>query len=79
MGRVKWWSERQLRCELDFVRRGCGARAVNGLHVKSATNTTRPHIYKMTTRRIVNDEKTSLDYDGKGAPGPSNTSPAVPA
>ncbi|OSS49749.1 hypothetical protein B5807_05913 [Epicoccum nigrum] len=33
----------------------------------------------MTTRRIVNDEKTSLDYDGKGASGPSNTSPAVPA
>ncbi|KAJ4359347.1 vacuolar ATPase assembly integral membrane protein vma21 [Ascochyta clinopodiicola] len=32
----------------------------------------------MTTRRIVNDEKTSLDYDGKGAPEPSNTSPAVP-
>ncbi|KAJ4325843.1 vacuolar ATPase assembly integral membrane protein vma21 [Neodidymelliopsis sp. IMI 364377] len=32
----------------------------------------------MTTRRIVNDEKTSLDYDGRGAPGPSNTSPAVP-
>ncbi|KAJ4402929.1 vacuolar ATPase assembly integral membrane protein vma21 [Didymella pomorum] len=33
----------------------------------------------MTTRRIINDEKTSLDYDGRGAPGPSNTSPAVPS
>ncbi|KAJ4342987.1 vacuolar ATPase assembly integral membrane protein vma21 [Didymella glomerata] len=33
----------------------------------------------MTTRRIVNDEKTSLDYDGRGAPGPSNISPAVPS
>ncbi|CAG5170940.1 unnamed protein product [Alternaria alternata] len=33
----------------------------------------------MTTRRIVNEEKSSLDYDGKGAPEPSNTSPAVPS
>ncbi|KAF3040145.1 vacuolar ATPase assembly integral membrane protein vma21 [Didymella heteroderae] len=33
----------------------------------------------MTTRRIVNDEKTSLGYDGRGAPGPSNISPAVPS
>ncbi|CAN9353421.1 unnamed protein product [Alternaria alternata] len=33
----------------------------------------------MTTRRIVNEEKPSLDYDGKGAPEPSNTSPAVPS
>jgi hypothetical protein len=39
------------------------------------TSTTR----KMTTRRIVNEEKSSLDYDGKGAPEPSNTSPAVPS
>ncbi|KAF2874913.1 vacuolar ATPase assembly integral membrane protein VMA21 [Massariosphaeria phaeospora] len=33
----------------------------------------------MTTRRIVNNEKTYLDNDGKGAPGASDISPAVPA
>ncbi|KAI4684863.1 vacuolar ATPase assembly integral membrane protein vma21 [Alternaria novae-zelandiae] len=33
----------------------------------------------MTTRRTVNEQKSSLDYDGKPAPEPSNTSPAVPS
>jgi hypothetical protein len=33
----------------------------------------------MTTRRIVNTEKTTLDYDGQGAPDVSITSPAVPS
>ncbi|KAL7778964.1 hypothetical protein CFE70_008467 [Pyrenophora teres f. teres 0-1] len=33
----------------------------------------------MTTRRIVTNEKSTLDYDGRGAPEPSNTSPAVPS
>ncbi|KAI4916430.1 vacuolar ATPase assembly integral membrane protein vma21 [Alternaria conjuncta] len=33
----------------------------------------------MTTRRTVNEQKASLDYDGKAAPEPSNTSPAVPS
>lgn len=32
----------------------------------------------MTTRRIIPDEKSYLDNDGRGAPGPSNTAPAVP-
>ncbi|KAF1932004.1 vacuolar ATPase assembly integral membrane protein VMA21 [Didymella exigua CBS 183.55] len=32
----------------------------------------------MTTRRTVASSATSADYDGRGAPGPSNTSPAVP-
>ncbi|EUC50969.1 hypothetical protein COCMIDRAFT_514 [Bipolaris oryzae ATCC 44560] len=32
----------------------------------------------MTTRRNVGEGKSSLEYDGKSAPGPSNISPAVP-
>jgi len=34
---------------------------------------------KMTTRRIVSDEKTYLDDDGKGASEPSIIAPAVPS
>ena len=33
----------------------------------------------MTTRRIVSDEKTYLDNDGKGTSEPSNIAPAVPS
>ncbi|KAJ4372256.1 vacuolar ATPase assembly integral membrane protein vma21 [Neocucurbitaria cava] len=33
----------------------------------------------MTTRRIVSDEKSFLDNDGRGAPEPSNIAPAVPS
>ncbi|KAH8732744.1 hypothetical protein GQ44DRAFT_696356 [Phaeosphaeriaceae sp. PMI808] len=33
----------------------------------------------MTTRRIVGDEKSFLDNDPRGPPGPSNISPAVPS
>ena len=36
-------------------------------------------IPNMTTRRIVKDDKSTLDYDGRGPPGPSNISPAVPS
>ncbi|KAH7399374.1 VMA21-like domain-containing protein [Pyrenochaeta sp. MPI-SDFR-AT-0127] len=32
----------------------------------------------MTTRRIVSDEKSYLDNDGRAPPGPSNIAPAVP-
>ncbi|KAH7076938.1 vacuolar ATPase assembly integral membrane protein VMA21 [Paraphoma chrysanthemicola] len=33
----------------------------------------------MTSRRIVGGEKTFLENDPRGPPGPSNISPAVPA
>jgi hypothetical protein len=38
-----------------------------------------PHTYTMTTRRIVGEERTFLENDPRGPPGPSNISPAVPA
>ncbi|KAF1944078.1 hypothetical protein EJ02DRAFT_399061 [Clathrospora elynae] len=33
----------------------------------------------MTTRRIINEEKSYIEDDGRLPPGPSNISPAVPS
>ncbi|OAL55794.1 hypothetical protein IQ07DRAFT_583234 [Pyrenochaeta sp. DS3sAY3a] len=33
----------------------------------------------MTTRRAVNNDKSYLENDGRGAPEPSNIAPAVPS
>jgi len=77
-----------------FTRWKCCAWAASALHYVTAFGCTledlptltctiptiRQHNNSnMTTRRIVNNEKSTLDYDGKGAPEPSNTSPAVPS
>lgn len=72
---VRW----SVRCPLRLL---WVTSAVRSSHTTRRNLTSNQHTYEMTTRRIIGqdgEEKTYLDVDPRGPPGPSNISPAVPA